>query len=92
MTNIAVFERRSAWAVLYALATKDRMMIRELLAIVDAGQKAVYTALKGFIEIGLIHEEREPYHNRRWLRLTERGRQVIAKLREIEAIIQQDES
>lgn len=90
MTDIAVFERRSAWRVLYALATKDRMMIRELLDTVEAGQKAVYTALKGFIDIGLVHEEREPYHNRRWLKLTEKGHEVVTKLREIEELITQE--
>ncbi len=65
-------------------------MIRELLDIVEAGQKAIYTALEGFIEIGLVSEEREAYHNRRWLKLTEKGRRVVAKLREIENLLQQD--
>ena len=62
-------------------------MTRELIDAVACGQRAVYTAVEGLVKIGLLYEEREPYHNRRWFRLTEKGKQVAVNVQEIRMLL-----
>lgn len=82
MKIIRVLDRRGTWGILIALSQKEKLMIRELLEEISVGQKAAYNAVDGLIQIGLVREEREKYHNRRWLMLTEKGRVVASKLNE----------
>ena len=78
--------------LLYLLKNK-KSNVREMTVIVDISQTAVYNALEKMEVIGLVEMKEEWGKRKRgWKRknyyLTEKGKKVAKKLKEIEGIVE----
>ena len=90
MKRIELLEKRGAIALLLFFNEVDRKawMITELLRRIECSQRALYTAIQRLHELGLVEEVRQPEYNRRYIRLTEVGVVVAAKLQEIAGLLE----
>ena len=80
--------------LLLYLLKNEKSNIREMTVLVDISQTAVYNALEKMEGIGLVEMKEEWGKRKRgWKRknyyLTEKGKKVAEKLKEIEEIIQE---
>jgi len=85
---INYLEQKGAITVLMYLLEHEEGYIIELKKLENVGQAALYTALYNLQNLELINEGRGTF-NKRIFRLTNKGKKVALKLKEIEEILQE---
>lgn len=90
MKPIEKFEKKGTIALLLFLAEQEKTdwMITELLDRIECSQRALYSTIQQIQQLDLVKEVRRPEHNRRYISLTLKGRQVAAKLTEINGLLE----
>ncbi|AAY79889.1 helix-turn-helix domain-containing protein [Sulfolobus acidocaldarius] len=75
--------------ILKALLKKDKMTARELVDASHSSTSVLNPSLEHLIKLGLVNEEREhSFPRRRFVILTESGKEVAQLLVEIERIVE----
>jgi DNA-binding PadR family transcriptional regulator len=80
-------EQTTAIQILFYLLGNREAKMTELMHELRSSQHPIYAALNVLRELGLINEEVVPYPLKRIFTLTEKGRRVAEKLRDVEGIL-----
>jgi DNA-binding MarR family transcriptional regulator len=85
---LILFEQAVTIDILIVLLKTERLKISELVRRTDRPQLSVYKAIPKLAEAGLINDEVTPYPKKRYISLTEKGREVANRLYEISKILE----
>lgn len=72
---------------LYENQSKE-WMITELLDRINCSQRALYSAIQRLHQLGLIQQIRKPEFNRRYIVLSDKGKAVARKLKEVAEMLE----
>ncbi len=85
LKSIEQLEKKGALSTLLFLRDNQakEWMITELMDRIDCSQRALYSAIQLLHQLGLIQQIRKPEFNRRYIGLTDKGKAVAGKLKEV---------